>query len=45
MRLRRINAWNIEINEKTPVFNLYLSPLWVFVPLAQTWQAMLSHII
>ena len=41
------------INEKTPVFNLYLSPLWApacrmagrFVPLAQTWHAMLSYII
>jgi len=26
------NAWNIEINEKTPLFNLYPSSLWVFVP-------------
>ena len=33
------------INEKTPLFNLYLSPLWVFVPLAQTWHAMLSYSI
>jgi len=23
MRLRRINAWQIEINEKSPLFNLY----------------------
>ncbi|PJC73943.1 MAG: hypothetical protein CO012_07745 [Syntrophobacterales bacterium CG_4_8_14_3_um_filter_49_14] len=26
------NAWHIEINEKTPLFNLYPSSLWVFVP-------------
>jgi hypothetical protein len=26
------NAWNIEINEKIRLFNLYVSPLWVFVP-------------
>jgi len=32
MRLRRINAWQIEINEKSPLFNLYSSSLWVFVP-------------
>jgi len=33
------------INEKIPLFNLYLSPLWVFVPLAQNWHARLSYII
>jgi len=32
MRLGRINAWQIEINEKTPLLNLYSSSLWVFVP-------------
>jgi hypothetical protein len=25
------NAWHIEINEKTPLFNLYSSSFWVFV--------------
>jgi hypothetical protein len=30
MRLRRINAWRIKVNEKTPLFT---SSLWVFVAL------------
>ena len=41
----RIILYNNLFNEKTPLFNLYLSSppvvrqagLWVFVPLAQTW--------
>ena len=33
------------INEKTPLFNLYSFSLCVFVPLAQTWQAMLRAIL
>ena len=32
MHPRRINAWNIDISEKTLLFNLYSFPLWVFVP-------------
>jgi len=33
MRLRRINAFHIEISEKSPLFNLSSSSLCVFVPL------------
>ena len=29
---RPFNAWHIKINEKTPLFNLSSSSLWVFVP-------------